>query len=90
MKKIRFEPDEPKMCFGKRLVLSLPLLLSMGWITYIQVGKSTIQPGNELLAPADSGMLLMALSIFTVGYFLFLLLMFSEDIKKFFSKKHKH
>jgi len=86
MKKIKFRPE---MGFGKKLILSLPLVLSIGWIVHIRIRRS-LPVGDELLAPADSGMLIMSLSIFTIGYFLFLLLMFSEDIKQFFSRKHKH
>ncbi len=90
MKKIKFQPENSKMGFGKRIVLSLPLVMSIGWMTYIQIKKNTPIIGDELLSPADSGMLITALSIFTMGYFLFLLLMFSEDIRGFFARKHKN
>jgi hypothetical protein len=44
----------------------------------------------ELLAPVDTAPFMIALIIFTVGYVIFLLMMFSENIKEFLASKAKH
>jgi hypothetical protein len=87
MKKLKFRPETPKMSMRKRVMLSLPPVLSIGWIAYIRFGPNSA--GKELLAPKDSGTLIMALGMFTIGYLIFLLLMFSEDIGNFFVRRHK-
>tara|TARA_Y100000310_G_scaffold345222_1_gene462839 strand:+ start:579 stop:812 length:234 start_codon:yes stop_codon:yes gene_type:complete len=68
---------------GKKIVLGLPVLLSGSWIVLLRQGTPL---GGEQFAPASSSALLIALLIFTVGYLLFLLLLFSDDLKDMFSK----
>jgi len=79
----------PAMGLGKKMVLSLPIILSLSWIFYLKSNQLAYVNGAELLSPANSTPLMVALMIFTIGYIIFLLLMFSENIKEFFSKKVK-
>jgi|ETNmetMinimDraft_11_1059920.scaffolds.fasta_scaffold48014_3 hypothetical protein len=68
---------------GKKIVLGLPVLLSASWIALLQQGTLG---GGEQFAPAPSSALIIALVIFTIGYLLFLLLLFSDDLKALFAK----
>jgi len=90
-KKLREEvfKHHPKMGAWKKIVLALPILLSASWIFYLQYNKYAYY-GIELLSPANTAPLMIALIIFTIGYIIFLLLMFSENIKEFFIKKRGH
>ena len=67
----------------QKVLLFVPVLLSVSWIVFLQGGDAI---AGEQFAPASTGALLLALVIFTVGYLLFLLLLFSDDIKDLFSK----
>ena len=92
MKKINFKPEKREPRIISKAILILPAILSLGWIGYISYRSKNplISEGGILLSPpVDTNMLMVALSIFTVGYVVFLLMMFSEDIKDFFSR-HKH
>ena len=60
----------PKMQAWKKVVLLLPALLSASWIIFLKYQQSTYV--NE--------MLIIALAIFTGGYLVFLMLMFSDSI----------
>lgn len=93
VKKVREEVfnKHPKLEIWKKTILGLPILLSASWIFYLQYNKQVYTYyGMELLAPADTTPLMIALIIFTMGYVIFLLMMFSENIKEFFAKKVKH
>ncbi len=80
-----------KIKMWKKIVLVLPVLISISLIFCLNYQSSLpIQSGAELLAPVDSTPLMVSLIIFTIGYVLFLLLMFSEEIKEFFKKEVKH
>ncbi len=85
MKKVREEAfkHRPKMEMWKRIVLFLPILMSVSWMVYLQYQKAYPYYGMELLAPVDTTPLMIALIIFTIGYILFLALMFSENIHDF-------
>lgn len=81
----------PKIGSWKKIVLALPLLLSLSWIFYLQYAKQIyMRYGVELLAPPNTTPLIIALIIFTIGYIIFLLLMFSDNIKEFFGKRIGH
>lgn len=71
------------MSTGQKVVLSLPVLLSGSWIVLLQQGSPIV---GEQFAPASTSSLLIALVIFTLGYLLFLLLLFSDDLKDMFAK----
>ena len=93
VKKVREEvfKKHPKLDMWKKVVLGLPVLLSASWMFYLQYSRQTYAySGMELLSPANTTPLLIALIIFTIGYLIFLLLMFSENIKEFFVKKSGH
>ena len=83
----------PKIGPGKKLVLFLPLLLSLSWIIYFGYTQQTYVKygyGGELLAPSGITPLMIALIIFTMGYILFLFLMFSENIQDFIWRWARH
>ncbi|MFH1642330.1 MAG: hypothetical protein ABIC04_05535 [Nanoarchaeota archaeon] len=93
MKKIKFTPEKREPRILTKTILVLPAVLSTGWLAYINyqskhpiIGADNVQ----LSPPVDSGMLIAALSMFTVGYIVFLLLMFSEEIGDFIKKYQKH
>ena len=93
VKKVREEAfkHRPKMEIWKKIVLVLPLLMSASWIFYLQyIEQSYVYYGMELLAPADTMPLMIALIIFTIGYVVFLLLMFSENIHDFIWRRLGH
>jgi len=76
---------------GKKIILMLPILLSVSWILYLQYGVPVYSGiGGELLSPANKMPIIIALMIFTVGYILFLLLMFSENIEEFIGRWVRH
>lgn len=82
---------KPKMESWKKVILALPVMLSVSWIVYLQYNHySYSYYGMEMLAPADTTPLVIALIIFTFGYIIFLLMMFSENIKEFFARKSGH
>jgi len=86
MKKIREEvfKKHPKFNKGKKIVLLLPILLSVSWILYLKYSPQVyVYYGTELLSPVDTTPLMIALIIFTVGYIIFLMLMFSENLQDF-------
>lgn len=81
VKKVREEVfrHHPKIRMWEKIVLAVPILLSMSWIFYLKYGQKAYY-GMELLSPVDTTPLMIALIIFTVGYIIFLLMMFSESI----------
>ena len=82
--------SHPKMGTGKKIVLFLPILMSVSWILYLRFGVQVYGGRGELLSPATSVPLIIALIIFTVGYLLFLLLMFSENVERFLWRILRH
>ena len=83
----------PKLSPAKKIILSLPAVLSLSWVFYLGSTQQTFiryGAGGELLAPTSTTPLMLALILFTIGYILFLLLMFSENIKEFFGKRVRH
>ena len=88
MKKKEAFKHHPKMSLWKKVVLGLPVLLSMSWIFYLQAAPADY--GGELLAPVNPAPLIAALVIFTIGYVIFLFLMFSENIQDFLWRRIGH
>ena len=81
----------PKMKAFEKIVLFLPLLLSVSWIFYLQYARYTnAYYGMELLSPANTTPLMIALIIFTIGYAIFLILMFSENLHDFIWRRLGH
>jgi hypothetical protein len=91
-KKIREEvfKNSPDMQAWKKVILFLPVVMSVSFIFYLQISSQQPYYGMELLAPVDTAPFMIALIIFTVGYVIFLLMMFSENIKEFLASKAKH
>ena len=72
----------PKLSTGKKMILSLPLLLSLSFMAYLQFGSQITPQYGEMLAPGNTAPLMIALIMFTAGYILFLVLMFSENLQE--------
>ncbi len=90
VKKVREEvfKKHPRLGMWKKVVLVLPVLMSVSWIVYLQYTPSYY--GMELLAPVDTMPLMIALILFTVGYVIFMLLMFSDNLHDFIWKWMGH
>ena len=90
-KKIREEAfkSHPKVGTGRKTILLLPIFLSVSWILYLQYGPR-VGAAEELLSPANTMPIITALIIFTVGYVVFLLLMFSENVEEFLWRLIRH
>ena len=72
-----------------KVVVFIPLVISISWMLYLNHFSKVPLPSGELLAPASTKPLFVALIIFSLGYVVFLFLMFSEDIRDFFGKAQK-
>jgi len=79
----------PKMEAWKKVLLGMPVLLSTSWMFYIQYNQRAYS-GMELLSPSNTAPLMIALVLFTVGYMIFLSMMFSENIKEFLVGKDNY
>lgn len=93
VKKAREEvfKHHPKIEGWKKFVLVLPVLLSASWIFYLVYNQQTYTYyGMELLSPADTTPLIIALALFTIGYMVFLILMFSENLHDFIWRRLGH
>lgn len=85
---------EPVTTFPKRAVkaifLVMPAVISFAWLTYLKLTNKTIilsKSGAMMLAPPrDSQQLALGLVIFTVGYLLFLFVLFFSNIKEAFDE----
>ena len=91
MKKVREEvfKHHPKIRTWEKVVLVLPVLLSGAWMFYLQYGQKAYY-GIELLSPTNTTPLMIALIIFTIGYIIFLLMMFSENLQEMIMRLIKH
>ena len=91
MGKVREEAfkHSPKMEMWKKVVLMLPVLLSVSGIFYLRYNQNVYRYyGTELLSPANTAPLMIALVLFTIGYVIFILMMFSENIREYFVNRH--
>ena len=82
----------PKISVLKKTVFIIPVILSISWMFYLNYSGQIYQRyGLELLSPeSNTTPLMIALMLFTIGYIIFLLLLFSENIKEFFARKARH
>jgi len=71
----------------RNFILTIPAMISLGLIAYIKLQQRTALGSLMLSPPRDSGPLIASLIIFTVGYLLFLFMIFFEDIKNSISAK---
>ncbi|MBW2984351.1 hypothetical protein KY361_04505 [Candidatus Woesearchaeota archaeon] len=71
------------------IALSLPLVIAVVWLIFILAANKTFTlAGGAQLAPVrDMEPLIIGLSVFIVGYVLFIVMMFYDDIKEMFWKK---
>ena len=71
------------------IAMLMPLIIAMIWLVYVLASSKTFTlVGGARLAPIrDTTPLIIGLCVFIGGYMLFMLMMFSEDIKEMFSKK---
>jgi len=67
------------------LLLLIPLIVATIWMYYIQ--KTEQYYLGELLAPVDNGPILAVLSIFIVGYAVFLFALFHNNIRDYLLHK---
>lgn len=65
----------------------LPLLVSVGLMAYLKTGTPYSQLVGEMPSPTENGMLFNSLIIFTIGYLLFLGMIFMDDIRQMFTRK---
>lgn len=77
----------PKMEPWKKLLLIFPAFISTAWVVYLQYNRQVYS--EELLAPLNTNALMLALILFTMGYIIFIALMFSDNIKEFFTNLTK-
>ena len=73
----------------KIVSLLMPLFIAIAWlILVLSVNRTFTVAGGAQLAPvADIEPLVIGLSIFIIGYMLFMAMMFSEDIMNFFEER---
>ena len=79
-----------KNTFVRILLLLLPIIIAISILIYIKVVQNNNIADSEFFSPADSRPLMISIVIFMLGYMFFLLMMFSEEIREFFTKKVHH
>jgi|TARA_B100002003_G_scaffold250628_1_gene290740 hypothetical protein len=75
------------------VLLALPPILALGMIGVISFTNQAIviAPEGLMLSPVrDASPLILTLSIFIVGYLVFIGLLFKDNLEKFFIKKILH
>ncbi|MBI2139598.1 hypothetical protein HYU14_01630 [Candidatus Woesearchaeota archaeon] len=77
----------PLMQPWKKFILGMPLALSVSWMVYLRLQAARYS--GELLSPLPTRPLMIALLIFSLGYVLFLVLLFSDDLRSMFASSHK-
>ena len=66
-----------KVLYG--ILLAIPLAVAALWMYYVQKAEETYMA--QFLAPIDNGPVLIALSLFIVGYAVFLFALFYNNIR---------
>ena len=77
----------------KVIALLMPLVIAIIWLIIIVSSNRTILlgDGGAQLAPiSDTEPLIIGLSVFVVGYMLFMVMMFYDDINTFFVRNKVH
>jgi hypothetical protein len=87
-KRIREEvfKHRPSIKKWEKVVVSLPVVLSLSWIFYIKYSEYAFR-GYEMASPANSTPLIFALILFVIGYMIFLFLMFSDNLHDFIKRR---
>ena len=73
----------------KAIFLIMPAVISFVWLTYLKLTDKTIviSKAGLMLAPyRDSQQLALGLLIFTIGYLIFLFVLFFSNIKEAFEE----
>ena len=82
--------QHPPLEGWKKVILFLPIVMGMSWVLFLRFQSSiTPQITGEIFAPGSTQPLFMALSLFIIGYVLFLFIMFSDDITDYLHKDKK-
>ena len=69
----------------KWIIMSLPLILSLWSIYALSKPKYIVTENSAFLSPpATNEALIIGLTIFSVAYVIFLLIMFSDNLKEYF------
>jgi polyferredoxin len=79
------QPDHSKKKLILRIMLFLPLMLSVAWLVYIKFTEQT-GPYGFLSPPVDNTPLIIGLVLFAAGYLIFLGLLFASDVKEWFEE----
>ena len=72
------------------IMLLIPLILSISMLIYLKISWQVITPAGEKLSPISNTPLFVGLIIFCMGYVVFLLMLFSEDIMSGIKQKKLH
>ncbi len=67
------------------IMLFLPLIVAVFLLIYIKTSQK-MQETTEFMSPVANVTMITSLSVFVIGYLCFLVLMFFDDIKSFFTK----
>ena len=85
-----FEEENKKKKIIIRIMLAMPLILSICWLVYIKATEDS-GPYGFLSPPIDNKPLIIGLVLFTSGYLLFLGMMFGHDVLEWFAEfKNRH
>jgi len=68
------------------LFASLPLALSGAWLFSLLLLRYTDVSGNVMLSPVvNVGPIIISLVVFIIGYAVFMMFLFSENVRGYFS-----
>tara|TARA_B100001964_G_C14129293_1_gene552100 strand:+ start:491 stop:769 length:279 start_codon:yes stop_codon:yes gene_type:complete len=81
-----------KMSFFTKVVIAIlmlaPVILGYYWYTYLDSSESSVL--GAFLSPVNNTPIMISLIVFLVGYLIFIIAMFYDNIKEFMDKRtHK-
>jgi hypothetical protein len=82
--------ESMKKKITKIIALLMPLILAIIWLLYVVIANRTVllgERGMQLAPVRDTAPLVIGLSVFILGYVVFVVMMFSEDLKEMMPKK---
>ena len=86
-KKPQPQSKKPSQTIAKTNLLLLPLVIALVWLAIIKYSESQAIAGG--LSPPNTIPIITGIFIFTFGYFIFLVLMFNEDLREAFKAKRR-
>ena len=89
MKKKAVDQYPKSIIIISRILAAVPVLISVVWLIYVIATKKSVALGQAglMLAPMrETTPLIAGLVIFTVGYIMFLHIVFGEQIKRWIVK----